>query len=543
MYAYGEKENKEKQSWEIGFVNHIYNIGDGKYKVEASVQRADGTLRCPVPTINSFNGDPIPNEMPSDPNYKMSKYIVQRDPRLDGLPDMLIKHWRCLKYHAGGIVDDKDISGQDIIGESLLGTDPNSPTTIRNLLRALMADKKVKEIIKVATKRDECSVQDALAYFIGQLCGIELSECSASKEIDPHGLLDKIGDNDNVECSLSQVFLVSAMSVRTRKEKKFDPNSQLFDFRGRAVFSDPERLKVRLSRLKTALAAIHSSQKDNPSISGPAFALLSHGIRLLIDMRGVSDRLLDKLADEGICRPARVLRYWIQQLASAIDPINPRCPPPEGMCHVLCNIADNADFHIFERCVSVVPIGNLLMGIESEEDNTYFKKHYMKGLGKVSEIKVEDLEPTKEEDDFAQGVLDNQNILALLTVALDNEWMAGSSSSNDSQSMQRPTIGSKVSFTYRSEKRVGTVKATSSKDATIEFVDGARPVSKLISIEHIETIDPTAEPQVTSTVEKDTNKPSPARVQSTQKLHGKFFSKSKSFMMNKPTMFPRKSHR
>ena len=105
------------------------------------------------------------------------------------------------------------------------------------------------------------------------------------------------------------------MSARTKKNKEFNPASQLFDYRGRAVFSDPEKLEVRLGRLRTALAAIHSSQTDRPPVSGPAFALLSHGIRLMIDMRGTSDGLLDKLAEDGVCRPARVLRMWIQKLA------------------------------------------------------------------------------------------------------------------------------------------------------------------------------------------------------------------------------------
>jgi hypothetical protein len=41
-----------------------------------------------------------------------------------------------------------------------------------------MTDKNVKTVVKIAAGKDECSAIDALAYFVGQLCGIELSESS-----------------------------------------------------------------------------------------------------------------------------------------------------------------------------------------------------------------------------------------------------------------------------------------------------------------------------------------------------------------------------
>jgi hypothetical protein len=42
-----------------------------------------------------------------------------------------------------------------------------------------MTDKNVKTVVKIAAGKDECSAAiDALAYFVGQLCGIELSESS-----------------------------------------------------------------------------------------------------------------------------------------------------------------------------------------------------------------------------------------------------------------------------------------------------------------------------------------------------------------------------
>ena len=39
-----------------------------------------------------------------------------------------------------------------------------------------MTDKNVKTVVKIAAGKDECLAIDALTYFVGQLCGIELSE-------------------------------------------------------------------------------------------------------------------------------------------------------------------------------------------------------------------------------------------------------------------------------------------------------------------------------------------------------------------------------
>ena len=43
------------------------------------------------------------------------------------------------------------------------------------------------------------------------MCGIEISESASTKDIDPNDILDGLESNHNVECPISQVFLVSAM--------------------------------------------------------------------------------------------------------------------------------------------------------------------------------------------------------------------------------------------------------------------------------------------------------------------------------------------
>ena len=341
------------RGWEAGHVFKVIDHHDGRYDIVVQV-KDDETNQWHIPrTINSYNQDPIPNENPSDPNYNLCNYITTQNECLDGLPEAIIKQYRCMKYHIGTAVDASDILKQDVVGESLLDEDPAASMSIRNLMCSLMTNENVKRIVKIATGEEQCTVQNALAHFIGQLCGIELNESSSSNnEIDPKGVLDQIGSttNRNINCPLSQVFLVSAMSARTRKAKGFDPNASLYDARSRGVFANTEKLRVRRSRLRTALAAIRSSQTNKPSVSEDAgSALLEHGIRLMIDMRGTSDRLLDSLAEEGICRPAKVIRNWIQKLAEAVEPLNSRSPPlSKDETHILCHTGDNADFHLFE---------------------------------------------------------------------------------------------------------------------------------------------------------------------------------------------------
>ena len=60
---------------------------------------------------------------------------------------------------------------------------------MRNVIYSLMLNDDVKKVVHEATKEEH--TQHALAYLVGQLCGIELSEQSKS-DVDPKGLLDQI---------------------------------------------------------------------------------------------------------------------------------------------------------------------------------------------------------------------------------------------------------------------------------------------------------------------------------------------------------------
>jgi len=430
---------------------------------------------------------------------------------MDGLPDNIIKHYRCLKYHSQGINNVLDIEAGDHIGKFLF-SDDSSPLGIRNIIGSLMKDSSVKNIINIATGKEECMTEYALAYLIGQLCGIEISDTTSSrKDLDPKDVLDQIGSTHNsAECPLSQIFMLSAMSARTKKAKSFDPRDALYDSRSRDMLSDPEKLRVRRDRLSTALGAIHASQSENPPVDGPSLALLTHGIRLMIDMRGTSDSILNRLADEGISRPANVLRSWIRKFAKVIDPLTSRSTPlSENDENVVVFTGDNADFKLHERVVSCVPMATILLGTESKDDTRHFNQHYMKGLvGKISEVSAEDLAATKEDDKVSQDIMYVQNISAILTAAIESDTIMSCSVSNVSGSTTRPRRETNVSFTWRSEVRVGTVKSTSSSHATIEFNDGDNPITRDIPLKDIDSNTPESE-DTTSNKEKDDKKRCP----------------------------------
>eukprot|EP00984_Skeletonema_dohrnii_P018359 scaffold8555_cov159-Skeletonema_dohrnii-CCMP3373.AAC.3 len=487
VYCYDGHGNRD---WKEGIVDELEESSLlGQYKIRVVVQDENGDW-CVPRTYNSHNMDAIPSEDPNEPNYRLGDYIRRRNEVLDDVPEMLRKFYRCIQYHSPKESINTDTCQElDVVGKLLLDQDPDSPTAIQNFLRSLMSHDDVKKIVGIVTGNETVSVQYALAYILGQLCGIEVCESASVDELAPRQLLHKLVGSttttDVVECPISQVFLMSNMTARTKKYMKFHPSNSLYHSARKDVLGDPQKLKIRMKRLQTALAAIHSSQYELPKVSGPSSALLLHGIQLMIDMRGTSEMLLNKLSEDGVCRPAKVIRLWIQKLADSIEPLTTRATTP-GKLHVLCNTADNADFHLFGTCKSVVPGGTILLGLESEENTKHFNKEYMQGLGKLSDVQAEQLLATKEEDSFAQEVIRNQNVAAILTAALEFNNLPLRSAQSRSGATTKPSIGDNVSFTFRSERRQGRVDSISGKNANVTFTDGNRQVSRSIPLKAME---------------------------------------------------------
>ena len=474
------------RGWIPGIVDHVNDQGD-RYFITVHVRDGDNGWVVPR-TIKATNADPIPSSVPNDDNYKLADYIRGRNEKLGGASVEEIKRWKCMQYHANASVSGECLTDLGPVSKGLLDPDPESTTSLGNLVQAMMTNARVKEVVKVATGDDMCSVEYALAYFVGQFCGIELSDAGTEK-VDPKRLLDQIVYRDVVDCPISQVFLHSAMIARTKKTTEFHPANSLYDSRARAILSEEKKLEERMKKLNTALAALHASQTDRPPLTGPAYVLLSHGINMMIDMRGTSDPLLKKLAREGICRPPQVLRYWIQKIAEAIKPLETRSTVGSGQSHVIAWTADNADYHLFHRCVSVVPVGNILLGLEAKADTAHFNQNYMRGLGRIENVVAEDIEASSEDDRIAQNAIDSQNVLAILTAFADygQPYLNPGNGPNIHVVNLRDqvSVGSEVAFTYRSKEWKGTVASISRTHADISFVDGNRQTTKRVPVENI----------------------------------------------------------
>jgi len=71
----------------------------------------------------------------------MSDYIVSSDECMEGLSDVGIKHYQCLKYHwSPELCNESEIPEQYAVGKSILGDDPQLQTSMRNLLQSMMVD-------------------------------------------------------------------------------------------------------------------------------------------------------------------------------------------------------------------------------------------------------------------------------------------------------------------------------------------------------------------------------------------------------------------
>ena len=225
--------NKNERYWIPGRVRIVHKPGEPDCTISVEVQDEDGEWGLP-PTINKHNSDPIPySNMPGNDEYNRRDYIRSRVPGTEKLSPVELKQYQCMEYFSGKFSDSEKVTEQeqDIIGHAILNDDPTKLTSMRNLVYSMMVNEDVKRVVKIATGIDECSAQHALAFLVGQFCGIKLSETDKpSKDIDPKELLDEISSNDNTQCPISRVFLMSAMCARTHKRKKFDPSAPLYDY-------------------------------------------------------------------------------------------------------------------------------------------------------------------------------------------------------------------------------------------------------------------------------------------------------------------------
>jgi len=100
--------------------------------------------------------------------------------------------------------------------------------------------------------------------------------------------------------------------------------------------------------------------------------------------------------------------------SAAIDATNVRELPPHGMAPALLAVIDNADFHLLGSVLSVIPVGDILLGYEKVHDIKHFDEHFLPELPLPTVEMAAQIVPTEEDDAEAIVAMRYQNLLALL---------------------------------------------------------------------------------------------------------------------------------
>lgn len=258
---------------------------------------------------------------------------------------------------------------------------------------------------------------------------------------------------------MTKIFLTAAMQTRTKKGGKADPKQGLLDNRGRTRLENEKELNAAMAKLLTALMCTHSSQSRETQVSGPGSGGYTNGLRLILDEKGVNDKLLGELARGGVAAPAGLLRSFLRKAAAAIDEVDVRKDPPHGLVEVLCAVLDNADFHVNGSVLSVVPFGDILIGYETKEEARHFDKNFIQGLPLPTDEMAARVAPTAEDDEEAKKTIRNQNVLALMNALnLTNSSLSTDGSSCPLDNASEWSVGDTVLFRHRHSERTGVVR-------------------------------------------------------------------------------------
>ena len=186
--------------------------------------------------------------------------------------------------------------------------------------------------------------------------------------------LDSLEQLESTNCPITKVFLYSVMSTTTKDKSSRDESCGLLDHRrkrrffGRGIEETKIAIKSRAKKLRTSLSSLHAIKTNSiGNASSLGWNRLIGGIILLLDKKGVSDGVLDHMSELGLIPTSRTIRQVVQDVASNLQKIDVRKQPPSGKLPVYVHTYDNVDFHVFQRCVSMIGCGETLMHYEPED--------------------------------------------------------------------------------------------------------------------------------------------------------------------------------
>lgn len=271
-------------------------------------------------------------------------------------------------------------------------------------------------------------------------------------------------------CDITQTFLLSVALTRLKKGKSDDPRRAFFDGRGHKQLNKDASLNKCVAKILTAMTSMHLAQSRDTQVSGPGATAIWHGLSLLLDGKGVNEKLLARFATEGISANANRLRDCLVAASSIIDTLDVRLPPPPGFMYHSIVSADNADTHVFASVISCIPIGDMVGGLETVEDAEHFDEHYISGLPLPSEEMAKMVLPTEADDEVAKKTILHQNILALINaMQLAVQHPLDSSDLCVVDNASEWSEGDMVGFKHRHMERVGTIIKVDGDDLRISY--------------------------------------------------------------------------
>ena len=216
-----------------------------------------------------------------------------------------------------------------------------------------------------------------------------------------------IEELNSIECPITKVVLFRVMGTTLKKRKNGNPTGSLIcKNRRKELFGenqDPRKLNNRSKKLVTALTSLHSSQTKSTSTFGClGWHKLINGLLLYLDKTGVSDTTISRFSTMGICTSIKTLRDEVHHIARDIKQREIREELPTGVARVFLFIFDNANIHIFGKCVNLIAAGNIDILHESKARSQLMNEEYIKHLPSPSENELNFVLPNEEDDEIAK---------------------------------------------------------------------------------------------------------------------------------------------
>ena len=185
--------------------------------------------------------------------------------------------------------------------------------------------------------------------------------------------------------------------------------------------------------------AMSQSAKISGTLS--SYMKVALGINLFLNSNGgLSGECSKHVSDTGLSASESTVRSQVRHLSENIHLENIMDPPPKGYNYIVGLTSDNADFHLYAKNVSLIAAGRICLGLEKEKDTKAINNHFLEGLPKPSNLFLQQVLPTKDEDRYANNFMLNQTLGIMLTCIMYSSTDFAKITGSDKVSTNPPVI-------------------------------------------------------------------------------------------------------